>query len=222
MAVNSGAGIALGGFRSSRGFRSGLGGRRSLARCRGHHLALTAVDRAAVATARGGSIATAAHVSSTTAARLRSTAGRGGGAAAHRLAASGLTTAAITHPLEQAAALVLATAADRLTADRLRLAASRRAATLAAEQAGGRFLIFAHHGKPDHGHQNGDRRQNDTIHLELLPRCNGKQKCTTPLTVEDSSVPVPPRRSWRGWVDALSLLAGKRALGERTLEVAGP
>jgi hypothetical protein len=78
------------------------------------------------------------------------------------------------HAGEQAAATLLA-AAGRFTAGRGRLAAGGLA-TLAAEQTGRRFLILAHHGKPDHGHQHGDRPHNDTIHLDLLPRVT-EQKC---------------------------------------------
>jgi hypothetical protein len=81
-------------------------------------------------------------------------------------------TLAGTHAGEQtAAALVLATTAGGLAAIIVsRLAAGRGAATLAAEQAGGRFLLSAHHGETNQGHQHGDRRQHDTIHLKLLPR----------------------------------------------------
>jgi hypothetical protein len=75
-----------------------------------------------------------------------------------------------THAGEQAApALVLAAAGSGLTAARLRLAASGLAA-LAAEQTGGRFLILTHHGETNQGHQDGDRRQNDTIHLQTPPK----------------------------------------------------
>jgi hypothetical protein len=88
--------------------------------------------------------------------------------------------AAIAHPLEQAAATMLASATGGLTAGGFRLATSGGAAAAATlEQAGGRFLVLAHHRKANHGHQHGDRPQHDTIHLELLPRVNGKQKCTS-------------------------------------------
>jgi hypothetical protein len=73
--------------------------------------------------------------------------------------------------------LVLA-AADRLAANGGgRLTASRLAA-LAAEQAGVGLLILTDHGETNHGDQDGNRRQNDTIHLKLLPRESGKKILT--------------------------------------------
>jgi hypothetical protein len=85
-------------------------------------------------------------------------------------------TLAGAHAGEQAAAaLVLTAAADGLAAVVDRLAASGLAALPAAEQAGVGLLIFAHHGKPDHGHQHGDRRNDDTIHLKSPPTCSGNK-----------------------------------------------
>jgi hypothetical protein len=123
---------------------------------------------------------------------LRSAAARLGLAARDRLAAVGLAAAiAIAHPLEQTAALVLTTATGRLTANRGRLAASGGAATaLAAKQAGGGFLILAHHGETNHGHQHGDRPQNDTIHLDSSHVVTGNKKARRALTVEDSLCPL--------------------------------
>ena len=74
--------------------------------------------------------------------------------------------------------LVLA-AADRFAADRSGRFAASRLAALAAEQAGVGLLIFTDHGETNHGDQDGDRRQNDTIHLKLLPRESGKKILVT-------------------------------------------
>jgi hypothetical protein len=65
--------------------------------------------------------------------------------------------------------LVLA-AADGLAADRGSRFAAGGLAALVAEQAGVGLLILTDHGETNHSHQDGDRRQNDTIHLKLLPR----------------------------------------------------
>jgi hypothetical protein len=97
---------------------------------------------------------------------------------------------------------VLAAATGWLAADRLRLAACRGTAAAAAlEQAGGRFLIFAHHGKPDHGHQHGDRPHDDTIHLDLLQVTEQKYNEAHYVDRRVSFVPGPLRRSTRGWVN---------------------
>jgi hypothetical protein len=112
---------------------------------------------------------------------------------------------AATHAGEQAAAaLVFAAAADRLTADLGgRLAAGGLAAAAAAtlEQTGSRFLILAHHGKPDHGHQHGDRPHDDTIHLDLLQVTEQKYNEAHYVDRRVSFVPGPLRRSTRGWVN---------------------
>jgi hypothetical protein len=70
------------------------------------------------------------------------------------------------HPGEQA--LTSAVTGGGLAAARFRLAASGLAA-LAAEQTGRRFLILTQHGETNQGHQHGDRRQNNTIHLQTPP-----------------------------------------------------
>jgi hypothetical protein len=64
--------------------------------------------------------------------------------------------------------LATTVARSGLAAARLWFAASGLAAA-AAEQAGRRFLIVTHHREPNQGHQDGDRRQNDTIHLQTPP-----------------------------------------------------
>jgi hypothetical protein len=82
-------------------------------------------------------------------------------------------TLAGTPTSEQAAAALVLAAAGRRTAGRCtagRLATGWLAA-LVAKQAGRRFLILAHHGETNHGHQHGNRPSNGTIHLKnLLPR----------------------------------------------------
>jgi hypothetical protein len=74
--------------------------------------------------------------------------------------------------------LVLA-AADGLAADRGSRFAASGLAALAAEQAGVGLLILTDHGETNHGDQDGNRRQNDTIHLKLLPRESGKKILVT-------------------------------------------
>jgi hypothetical protein len=82
---------------------------------------------------------------------------------------------------------VLATAAGRrLAAARGGLAAGGLAA-LAAEQTGGGLLLFANHRVTNQGHQHGDRRHNNTIHLQT-PQFREQRNFYT-LTVASHSVP---------------------------------
>jgi hypothetical protein len=66
---------------------------------------------------------------------------------------------------QAAAALVL----RRFAAGRSSRLAAGGLAALVAEQAGRRFLILAHHGETNHGHQHGNRPNNSTIHLKTPP-----------------------------------------------------
>jgi hypothetical protein len=103
-------------------------------------------------------------------------------------------TLAGTHAGEQAAAALVLAAAGRFAAGRSSRLAAGGLAALVAEQTSRSFLIIAHHGKTNRGHQHGDRQHHSTIHLKISSHMNEKTIDAT-LTVELSSVPLPPRRS---------------------------
>src|SRR5690606_3171124 len=94
-------------------------------------------------------------------------------------------------------------------------------AALAAEQAGVGLLIFTDHGETNHGDQDGDRRQNDTIHLKLLPRESGKKIRATRDRRNCSPLCRLDGRSRLGKrVNLVLLIAFVRR--SKTLELAGP
>jgi hypothetical protein len=76
------------------------------------------------------------------------------------MALAGAETGKQAHPA--------AVAGGGLAAAGLWLAASGLAA-LPAEQTSRRLLILTHHRETNQGHQHGDRRQNDAIHLRTPP-----------------------------------------------------
>ena len=148
---------------ASRGSRSSLGGRGS---------AFATARSGSFATTRGSGFATASRSGFAARSRGRFTAARS------RFAASGPAALLGAETGEQTTAMLLA-AAGGLAADRSSRFAAGGLAALAAEQAGVGLLILTDHGETNHGDQDGNRRQNDTIHLKLLPRECGKQTTVT-------------------------------------------
>ena len=119
--------------------------------------------------------------------------------------------------------LVLATAGG-LAADRSSRFAAGGLAALAAEQAGVGLLIFTNHGETNHGDQDGDRRQNDTIHLKILPRECGKKQLSRNIDRRSCSLPCAASTVGCGWVNAFSYRDSVIAFvpKNQTLELAGP
>lgn len=117
--------------------------------------------------------------------------------------------------------LVLA-AADGLAADRSSRFAASWLAALAAEQAGVGLLILTNHGETNHGDQDGNRRQNDTIHLKLLPRECGKKQLSRNIDRRNCSLPCAASTVGCGWVNAsLSLAIASGPIKNADAEVGG-
>lgn len=175
---------------ASRGSRGGLGGG----------------SGSAFATARSGSFATAVSRSGFATASRSGFAARSRGrftAARSRFAASGLAALLGAETGKQTTAMLLVlAAADGLAADRGSRFAASRLAALAAEQAGVGLLILTDHGETNHGDQDGNRRQNDTIHLKLLPRECGKKQLSRNIDRRNCSLPCAASTVGCGWVNA--------------------
>jgi hypothetical protein len=119
---------------------------------------------------------------------------------------------------------MLLAAAGGLAADRgSRLTASGLAA-LAAEQARVGLLIFADHSETNQGDQDGNRRQNDTIHLKLLPRGCGKKQLSRNIDRRSCSLPCAASTVGCGWVNAIFYRDSVIAFvpKKQTLKLAGP
>ena len=193
--------VALGsrGFGSSRSFRSGrssFGGRSS------YFTFATARSGSGFTTARGGSFATAGRSSGF--ATTAGLAGRGGRfAAGDGGTAVSLVTLLGTETGKQPTAMLLVLAtADGLAADRGSRFAAGGLAALAAEEARVGLLIFTDHCETNQGHQDGDRRQNDTIHLKLLPR-EAEQKQSHNSDRRNCSLPCAASTVGCGWVNTI-------------------